>query len=355
MKIDLFPRCQKQSLCHNIIFLSKTLISCVMPNQFPWMKKRKVLVKKESSTSPKYGTKPEQRSIKELLEYGIVNIDKPSGPSSHQVSSYVKHILHIDKSGHSGTLDPKVTGVLPVALGRGTRIVNSLLKAGKEYVCLMRIHEEYDEKKLRKIFKNLVGEIEQVPPVRSAVKRQLRKRTIYYIDIIEIADKEVLFMVGCQAGTYIRKLCSDIGKELETGAHMLELRRTRAGPFEESNICTLQDLTDAYHYYSEENNEKELTRLVMPIEKGVEHLHKVWVLDTTVDTLCHGAFLNVPGISKIEEGIKPNDRVAIMTLKDELVSIGIAHMSSEEVMQKNKGLFLKHEQVFMEPGVYTEH
>ncbi len=325
-----------------------------MPTLFPWMKKRKVLVKKESSTNPEYGCNPEQRSTKELLNYGIVNIDKPSGPSSHQVSAYVKKIIHINKSGHSGTLDPKVTGVLPVALGRGTRIVQSLLTAGKEYVCLMHIHCDYKEGELRKVIKKFIGEIDQLPPVRSAVKREQRKRTIYNIGIIEIIGKEVLFRVGCQAGTYIRKLCSDIGKELGTGAHMAELRRTRAGPFDEDTLITLQDLADAYYYYKEKQDDKELRKIVMPIEAGVKHLSKVWVLDSTVDTLCHGAFLNIPGISKIEQEIKPDDKVAVMTLKDELVSVGIAYMSSEEVMDKSKGLFLKHEQVFMNPGTYSK-
>ena len=325
-----------------------------MINKFPWMNKRKVLVKKESSTNPGYGCNPNKRSIKELFDYGIVNIDKPSGPTIHQVSAYVKKILNVSKSGHSGTLDPKVTGVLSVAIGKGTRIVQSLLPAGKEYVCLMKIHREVDEKKLRKTIQGFVGEIDQLPPVRSAVKRQQRKRTIYYIDIIEILGKDVLFRVGCQAGTYIRKLCSDIGDKLGTGAHMAELRRTRAGPFDESTICTLQDLKDAYYYFKEKSKEKELRKIVMPIEKGAEHLHKVWVVDSTVDTLCHGAFLNVPGISKLEQGIKPNDRVAVMTLKDELISVGVAFMTSEEAMKKDKGLFLKPDQVFMEPGTYKK-
>jgi H/ACA ribonucleoprotein complex subunit 4 len=318
------------------------------------MKQRNLLVKKEAITSPNYGRKPEERSTKELLDYGIVNIDKPSGPSSHQVSAYVKKILRIEKSGHSGTLDPKVTGVLPVALGKGTRIVQSLLTAGKEYVCLMQVHADVDEKKLRDTINKFVGEIDQLPPVRSAVKRQQRKRTIYYIDIIEIIKRETLFRIGCQAGTYIRKLCSDIGKELGTGAHMAELRRTRAGPFDETTLCTLQELADAYYYYKEKNDEKELRRLIMPVEAGTAHLAKAWVLDSTVDTLCHGAYLNVPGISKIEQGINPGDKVAVMTLKGELVSIGIAYMHSEDVIKKDKGLFLKPEQVFMEPGTYSK-
>ena len=337
-----------------ITFLSKSAIAVIMDNQFAWMKERKVLIKKEASTNPNYGRKPSERSTEELLKYGIVNIDKPSGPSSHQVSSYVKKILHIEKTGHSGTLDPKVTGVLPVALGKGTRVVQSLLTAGKEYVCLMQVHADVDEKKLRRTIQNFIGVIDQLPPVRSAVKREQRKRTIYYIDIIEIIGREVLFRIGCQAGTYIRKLCSDIGKELGTGAHMAELRRTRAGPFDESTLCTLQELTDAYHYYKEKQDDKELRRLIMPVEEGAKHLPKAWVLDSTVDTLCHGAFLNIPGISKLEEGINPGDKVAVLTLKDELISIGIAQMSSDDAIKKSKGLFLKSEQVFMEPGIYSK-
>jgi H/ACA ribonucleoprotein complex subunit 4 len=190
--------------------------------------------------------------------------------------------------------------------------------------------------------------------VRSAVKRQERKRTIYFIDIIEIKGREVLFRVGCQAGTYIRKLCSDIGQKLGSGAHMAELRRTRAGPFDEESLCTLQELTDAYYYWKEKQDDKALRKLVMPVERGAEHLHKVWVLDNTVDTICHGAFLNVPGVSKLEQGISPGDRVAVLTLKDELISVGIAQMHSEDVMRKDKGLFIKSEQVFMEPGTYPK-
>jgi len=317
------------------------------------MYKREMLVKKQSETNPGLGCEPSKRSTKQLLEYGIVNIDKPSGPSSHQVTSYVKKILGIKKAGHSGTLDPKVTGVLPVALRRGTRIVQSLLTAGKEYICLMHVHSDVEQDKIRKTIKRFVGKIDQVPPVRSAVKRRQRKRTIYYIEIIEIIDRNVLFRIGCQAGTYIRKLCSDIGKDLSTGAHMAELRRTRAGPFDEETLCTLQDLTDAYYYYKQEEDDKQIRSLVMPIEAGVSHLPKVWVHDSAVEPLCHGAFLNIPGISKLEQGIEKNDRVAVMTLKNELISIGTAHMSSDQVIKKNKGLFLKHEQVFMRPGMYA--
>ena len=821
-------------------------------NIFPWMDEKHVLVRREAAHNSALGQDPCNRPIAELLDYSIVNIDKPSGPSSHQVSAYVKNILCIDKSGHSGTLDPKVTGALPVGLGRGTRIVQSLLTAGKEYICLMNVHDDKEPEKVKQAMMRFVGEIDQLPPVRSAVKRQLRKRTIYYIDIIEIKGRFVLFRVGCQAGTYIRKLClhpateiitkeglttasdfyssphnvfsyenkalvekkpsalqktrspdklvkitvasgisftvtpdhellksnpngpamaraealkqgdylmkslkypvmtreyaipdllddsflvsqneiksackkafvkkygsiramnraikldrkaflsksgnaitlrhlklagvyeavkhrirefktekggnitfknlnkgamyllgliasdgnntkekrttrftrlkfhnknealihtflkeykklfpsipiskrrikggifqldtsnsffatiaaslgiksphknsdltpllylepkliraflkgyfdgdggcyfkkkiktkgnytsinfftinpsaakkihqmllklgisssifdtgtpgycyvsldslaakekfiqdigsnhedkkkilekialqksdrsiidrqylgfeykeavrmnkkklhfmggnlsrilkgnmpvtrtfyqkcaakinlppieyfviekikkitqvqgdgyvydmtipqthnflietgfvssncSDIGKELGSGAHMAELRRTMAASFDESTLCTLQDLTDAYYYYNEKQDEAPLRRLLQPIENGVRHLPKAWVLDSTVHTLCHGAFLNIPGIAKLHDRIEKGDRVAVMTLNDELVCVGIAQLSSDEVMKKDKGLFLKPEQVFMLPDLYPKN
>jgi H/ACA ribonucleoprotein complex subunit 4 len=315
--------------------------------------KRSVLVKKKVETNPDYGCSPTERTTEQLLDYGIVNVDKPSGPSSHQVSAYVQKILKINKAGHSGTLDPKVTGVLPIALGSATRIVQSLLTAGKEYVCLMHLHKPVEEEKIRAVMDEMVGKIRQLPPVRSAVKREWRYRTIYYIEILEIKDQDVLFRIGCQAGTYIRKICSDLGKKLEVGAHMAELRRTKAGPFNEATaLCTLQDLTDAFYYYIEEKNEEPLRKIIHPVEKGAEHLAKIWILDTTVDSLCHGASLKVPGISKVESDIQLDDKVAVVTLKGELVLVGVAKMISKDMIKEDRGIAVKPEQVFMKPGVY---
>ncbi|MBI3032558.1 RNA-guided pseudouridylation complex pseudouridine synthase subunit Cbf5 [Candidatus Woesearchaeota archaeon] len=314
---------------------------------------RTIFVRKEAETSPKYGCKPEQRSTEELIDYGVVNIDKCAGPTSHQVSAYVQKILGITKSGHSGTLDPNVTGVLPVALGRGTRVVQALLTAGKEYICLMHLHKELSEDKIREVCNLFVGKIKQMPPIKSAVKRQWRYRKVYYIKILEIKDKDVLFLVGCQAGTYIRKLCSDIGQEVG-GAHMAELRRTKAGPFnEQTAFCTLQDLTDAFHYYKEEKNDTYLRTLIQPIEKAVEHLPKVWVFDQTVNTLCNGASLKCPGISKVTSNVQLDDPLAVMTLKDELIGLGKAVMISKDMLS-DKGIAVKLEQVFMKSGIYPK-
>jgi len=198
----------------------------------PWEHmKRTTLVRKESKSSSSYGCDPNNRPIEKLLDYGIINVDKPKGPTSHQVSAYVQQILNIKKSGHSGTLDPKVTGVLPVALSRATRVVQAILPAGKEYVVLMQLHKPVAEGKLMNTLKNFQGKIKQMPPLKSAIKRRLRERTIYYLDVLEIDGQDVLFKVGSQAGTYIRKLVHDIGQDLDVGAHMAELRRTKAGPF----------------------------------------------------------------------------------------------------------------------------
>jgi H/ACA ribonucleoprotein complex subunit 4 len=315
------------------------------------MLKPEILVRKESSTDDRFGTYPEKRSVEQLLQYGIVNINKPRGPTSHEISAYVQRILGIAKSGHSGTLDPNVTGVLPVALGKATRIVQVLLPAGKEYVGVMHIHDEVEEQRLRKVLLGFVGEITQLPPVKSAVKRQERKRKIYYLDVLEIQGQDVLFRVGCQAGTYIRKLCHDIGKKLGTGAHMSELVRTRAGPFDESTMVTLQDLADAFHYYRHEHNEKYLRHVIKPIEYTVQHMPLVWIFDSAVEPLCHGMDLMLPGISRLTNDINADDRVAVLTLKSELVALGTARLNSEGMMG-DKGVAVKIHKVFMEPRTY---
>lgn len=307
-----------------------------------------LIIKRESDIDDPVET---ELPIDALIEYGIVNIDKPKGPTSHQVAAFVQKILNINKSGHSGTLDPKVTGVLPVAIGRATRIVQTLLISGKEYVGVMHLHKEIEEKKIREACSKFTGEIRQLPPIKSAVKRQERTRKIYYLEIIEIEGQDVLFRVGCQAGTYIRKLCHDIGIKLGCGAHMSELRRTKAGPFDESTLCSLQDLTDAYHYWKNEGSEKYLRSLIQPVESGVAHLKKVWVSSNATESLCHGADLALPGIDKLEKDIEKHELVAVLGPKDELVCLGESLMSSEK-MKKDKGMAVRTKKVFMLPGTY---
>src|SRR3989344_4415726 len=293
-----------------------------------------------------FGKAPEERTTEEMIHYGIVNIDKPKGPTSHQTSDYVKKILKIDKAGHSGTLDPQVSGVQPVALGKATRIVQFLLTAPKEYVCVMHLHKDIDEQTLQNTTKQFIGKIKQLPPVKSAIKRQLREREIYEFEILEINGREVLFRVRCQAGTYIRKLCHDLGQALDIGAHMVELRRTQAGPFSEKDtLITLNDLDDAIHFYRGENNDPFLRHCIQPMEKALKPISKCWILDTTIQSVTHGRALAIPGISKLEN-FRKGETVAIMTLKDELIAIGEAMMSGVEINTKDKGIAVKNSKGF---------
>ncbi|MBU0470684.1 MAG: RNA-guided pseudouridylation complex pseudouridine synthase subunit Cbf5 [Nanoarchaeota archaeon] len=310
------------------------------------MKDKQIFVKKEAMGE--FGKYPQERTAEELINYGIVNIDKPKGPTSHQTSDYVKKILNINKAGHSGTLDPAVTGVQPIALGKATRITQFLLTAPKEYVCLMHLHKEVEEEKLMETIKQFIGKIKQLPPLKSAVKRELRVREIYNFEVLEIKGQDVLFRVKCQAGTYIRVLCHKIGESLGTGAHMAELRRTQAGPFtEKDNLVTLNDLEDAYHFYTKENNDKYLMHCLQPIENALKYIPKCWILDSTIESLSHGRDLAIPGISKLEN-FRKGETVAILTLKDELVAIGEASMSAVEVNTKEKGIAIATKKVFIE-------
>ena len=315
--------------------------------------KREIFIKKKFETNYDYGQDPEKRNVEELIDYGIINLNKPSGPSSHQVSDYVQKILNIDKAGHSGTLDPKVTGVLPIALGRATRIVQTLLKSGKEYACLMHLHKEIEEDLIKKTAKEFVGKIEQLPPVRSAVKRQLRTREIYYLNILEIQDKEILFKIGSEAGFYVRKFCFDFGIKLKTQAHMAQLIRIKAGPFTDKTWKTLHDLKDSYTLYKENGEEKYIRQIILPIEKAVEHLPKIWVLDSAVSTLCHGADLSIPGISRYNNFNK-DETVAILTLKNELICLGNSLVNFEDINNNDKGKVIKVNKVFMERKLYPK-
>lgn len=318
------------------------------------MEEGEVSYKKDAETNPEWGKRPEDRSVEELLELGLINLDKPRGPTSHQVAAWIKEILNARKVGHGGTLDPKVTGVLPIGINSGTKILSTLLLAGKEYVMLMHLHRSVSEDKLKEAIMSFAGEIVQVPPLKSSVKRRPRRKKIYYIEIIEMDGRDVLIRVGCQAGVYMRKLAVDIGKKLGVRAHMQELRRTKSGPLKEEDSIYLQDLVDAYVFWKEEGEERYIRRVILPVEFGVSHLKRIWILDSAVDSVCHGASLKIPGIVKLHCNISQGDTVAILTLKDELVAIGVAEMSSEDIMKREKGVAAKIKRVIMEPGTYPK-
>ncbi len=324
-------------------------------NLLPSEIKRETLVKSEDTTDEKFGKRPAERTIQEYIQKGVINLDKPAGPTSHEVTSWVKKILEIEKAGHSGTLDPNVTGLLPIMLGDATKAVDALLTAGKEYVCLMKLHTEVPEKSIKSVLTEFTGEIYQKPSVKSAVKRETRTRTIYYLELLEIEDKNVLFKVGCEAGTYIRKLCHDMGLAIGTGAHMQELRRTKSGPFrEDETMITLHDLKDAYIEWKENSNEEPIRKAILPMEAGLSHLPKLVIRDSAVDAVCHGAELAAPGVLTVESGIERGDPVAVFTQKGEAVSFGLAKMKSVEILKAATGIVATTDRVLLEPSTYPK-
>jgi len=318
----------------------------------PSDKKRKRLIRIKAKTNPNYGKKPDEQSVKELLCNGVINLDKPEGPTSHQVDAWIKKILNEEKIGHGGTLDPNATGVLPIAIADATKVLPALLPAGKEYVAIMNLHKKTESKNIKKTCEKMVGEITQLPPVRSAVKRVHRKRHIYYFDIIEIENIKVLFRVGCESGTYVRTLCVDIGKKLKTGAHLSELRRTRVGHLREEDSVNLQDLKDAYTFWREDKEEKSIRKIIKPMEYFLKHLPKIIIRDSAVDAICHGANLALPGVAELDTDIKKDQLIAVMTIKGEAVALMNTLMTTEEIIQKEKGFCAKTERVLMKKNTY---
>lgn len=247
-----------------------------------------------------------------------------------------------------------MTGVLPIALQESTKALQALLAGGKEYICVMKLHGDIEYEKVIRVFKEFVGEIYQRPPLRSSVKRQVRTRTVYYNHVLQIKERNVLFRMGCQAGTYVRKIAHDIGEVLGCGAHIVEIRRTRSGFYTENNsLVTLHDLSDAYAYWKE-GDEQPLSSSILPMETAVELLPKVWVKDSAVGAICHGAHLAVPGISKLNSRIRERDLLAVITLKDELVALGEAQISGEKMVEEDHGIAAKTVRVIMAVNAYPK-
>jgi len=317
--------------------------------------KRKILIKREEKTDSKFGCIPEKRPVEELINRGVICINKPDGPTSFIVSDHVKNMLNCKKTSHGGTLDPHVSGVLPIMLNKSVKLSQYLLLAGKEYVAIMHLHKPVDQKEIIETSKEFLGKIQQQVPVKSAVKRQKRFRNVYYLQILEIKDQDVLFRIGCEAGTYIRTLVHDFGKKLKVGANMQQLIRTKAGPFSDKEWYSLQDLQDAFSDYKENKNENEIRKVIKSYEFAISHLPRIWVFDATIDSLCHGAKLNIPGICRIESDINKNDAVAVLSLKNELIGVGKCSLSSEEIIANDKGLAVCMDAVLMDIGTYPKN
>ena len=309
------------------------------------------LIKSDQKTDPQYGKRPTERTIEEQIHNSIIILDKPSGPKSKEIDQLIKKIFNVKKVGHHGTLDPQAIGVLPVALDNATKIMLAFSGLDKEYLGLMHLHKEVEEKILRETAKNFVGKIKQLPPVRSAVARKIREREVYFFEILEIKGRNVLFKIGCQAGTYIRKICSDIGIAMGINAHLSQLKRTKVGPFALKDSYSLDKVKKAYELWKT-GDEKLLRKILIPIEYALPHLKKVVISDSAIDPICRGSPLYVGGIVRIQKNIQKEELVAIYSLKEELVALGIAKMTSKEMFKNQKGLAVKTDKVIMKIGTY---
>jgi H/ACA ribonucleoprotein complex subunit 4 len=306
-------------------------------------------------TDDAYGTYYDKRTIEQLLNYGLIILDKPPGPTSHETVAWAKRILKLPKIGHSGTLDPQVSGVLPLGLGEATKALGVLLYGPKEYHALGRVHSLPSKEKLEETIDLFRGEIYQKPPQRSAVVRQTRTRTIHEFEVLEQKERLLLTRILCESGTYIRKLYYDLGEILGSGATMIELRRTRVDQFYEADgLVTLHELADAFAVWEEKKDDSKLMKMIKPVELAFSELKSVVIRDSAVDAMCHGAQLAIPGILKISPNLKVGDIVGIYTQKGEAVALAESTMSEEEIRDATKGYAFETRRIIMAPNTYPK-
>lgn len=313
-----------------------------------------MIVVDAAATDPKHGKAPADRSFEELRQSSFVLLDKPAGPTSHQVAAWVRSILGVTRAGHGGTLDPNATGLLLIALGEGTRALGVVEGADKRYVGHFTFHRPVDAAAFRRVAAEFTGPVLQVPPKKSAVRRVRRVRKIYQLRVIEAAERDALVDVTCEAGTYIRTLAHDVGLVLGVGANLRDLRRTGVGPFRIEDAPTLTDLRDAAENAKDLGHEAELKALLHPIEDLLDGHSRVVVKDSAVDALCHGAPLLSPGVSAVDASIKRGDEVALVTLKGEAVAVARARLAAEKIENASRGVMAVPTRVLMRPSTYPK-
>ena len=302
-----------------------------------------------------HGASPLKRDLHNYVRSGFINLDKPANPSSHEVVAWIKRILRVEKTGHSGTLDPKVTGCLIVCVERATRLVKSQQGAGKEYVCIYRLHESVERKKVAQELERLKGALFQRPPLISAVKRQLRVRTVYESKLIEHnQDRNLgIFWVSCEAGTYIRTMCVHLGLLLGCGGQMQELRRVRSGiQNEKEGLVTMHDVMDAQWLYDNHKDERYLRRVIKPLEALLTGHKRIIMKDSAVNAVCYGAKIMLPGVLRYEDGIEIDEEIVVCTTKGEAICIALAKMTTATMASCDHGVIAKIKRVIMERDTY---
>ncbi|CAH2062350.1 unnamed protein product, partial [Iphiclides podalirius] len=303
-----------------------------------------------------FGHSPLKRPISDYVKSGFINVDKPSNPSSHEVVSWIKRILKVEKTGHSGTLDPKVTGCLIVCVDRATRLVKSQQNAGKEYVAVFSLHSAVENlQKVTQGLEKLRGALFQRPPLISAVKRQLRVRSVYDSKLLDFDQEKNIgvFWVSCEAGSYIRTMCVHLGLMLGVGGQMIELRRVRSGiQGEKEGMVTMHDILDAQWAYENHKDETYLRRVIKPLEGLLVGHKRIFIKDSAVNAVCYGAKVLLPGVLRYEDGIEIDQEIVIVTTKGEAVALAIALMTTSTMACCDHGVVAKLKRVIMERDTY---
>ncbi|XP_014487752.1 PREDICTED: H/ACA ribonucleoprotein complex subunit 4, partial [Dinoponera quadriceps] len=316
----------------------------------------KMLTRTKHFTPLSCGSTPLNRTLSEYIKSGCINLDKPCNPSSHEVVAWIKKILRVEKTGHSGTLDPKVSGCLIVCIDRATRLAKSQQSAGKEYIAVFKLHSAPESvQKVQQALEKLQGALFQRPPIISAVKRQLRVRTVYESALLDYDTEKNMgvFRVSCEAGSYIRTLCVHLGLFLGTGCHMQELRRSRSGvQSEDDNMITMHDILDAQWLYDNHGDESYLRRVIKPLEALLVKHKRIIVKDSAVNAICYGAQIMLPGILMYDSDIEVNQEIVIVTTKGEAVALAIALMTSATMAACDHGTAAKIKRVIMERDAY---
>lgn len=316
----------------------------------------KMLTRTKHFTPCTSGSTPLNRELSEYIKSGCINLDKPCNPSSHEVVAWIKKILRVQKTGHSGTLDPKVSGCLIVCIDRATRLAKSQQSAGKEYIAVFKLHSAPESvQKVKQALEKLRGALFQRPPLISAVKRQLRVRTVYDSKLLDYDEERNMgiFRVSCEAGSYIRTMCVHLGLFLGTGCHMQELRRSRSGvQSEDDNMVTMHDIIDAQWLYDNHGDESYLRRVIKPLEALLINHKRIILKDSAVNAICYGAKIMLPGILMYDQGIELNQEIVIVTTKGEAVALAIALMTSSTIAACDHGVAAKTKRVIMERDSY---
>ena len=305
-----------------------------------------------AQTDEAFGCAPDDRSLEQRLASGFILLDKPAGPTSHQLAAWARDLLGLERLGHGGTLDPFATGVLPLMTGRCMKITNKILKHKKTYIAVLRFKSMPDESTLAATIASLTGRIYNVPPEVSAVKVQVRTRTIHDFELLDVDGNDAITRIVCDAGTYIRTMARDMGLLLNTPVELKELRRETSGVFTLDHCVTMDQLADAVWLWKECGDEEALKAMVHPIEKLLAKAPRCQIKDSAVAAVAYGAPLLRPGLVTLPSGLKKGKELLVTSLKGEAVGYVKLKADADEIATMSDGEIARPSMVLMDTEVY---